>query len=76
MKLQINELTKTPGGSTVLILFTDGRWVRRQRVKYPNSYIKKIVEISKFDNVKIEEVYVDNKLFNRWSKIPRPDMEL
>ena len=49
-----NKLSLKPGGVTVVVEYTDGRRLSYDRIKYPESYIRKL----KHNKTNIKDVYI------------------
>lgn len=44
LKGNVNPLTLQPGGATIALVFSDGKYQMQRAVKYPNKYIETIVK--------------------------------
>lgn len=61
-----NPLSEIPGGSTVKIVFTDGKEQFQENVKYPNKYAERVVAdngntVAAIYDVTREETVYDRK---------------
>lgn len=54
-----NDLSFTPGGSTIKVINTDGTTKIYDKVKYPKGYCEKILKLSST----IDKIYIESEIY-------------